>query len=115
MPRSSRPCPATFAGAVATSGSSRRSVRLRREHDPMLHFLNEQLARAPIAMAERALIENVSRRGFLKGTASGVGLVVAMRMVPLEAATFEPYPTGGLDMPNGIVTDPHVFVSIDPD
>ena len=82
----------------------------------MLHYLNQQLARAPIAVGERVLIENVSRRGFLKGTASGVGLVVAMQVVPFSSAgAFDPYPTGGLDMPNGIVTDPHVFVSIAPD
>ncbi|MCB1803902.1 MAG: molybdopterin-dependent oxidoreductase, partial [Candidatus Competibacteraceae bacterium] len=44
------------------------------------------------------------------------GLVVAMQLLPFSRAeAFEPYPTGGLDMPHGIVTDPHVFVSIDPD
>ena len=82
----------------------------------MLHYLNEQLARAPMAMGERVLIENVSRRAFLKGTASGVGLVVAMQLLPFRTAgAFEPYHTGGLDMPNGIITNPLVFVSIDPD
>jgi len=82
----------------------------------MLHYLKQQLARSPMAVAERVLIENVSRRAFLKGTASGVGFVVAMQLVPFKSAgAFERYPTGGLDMPNGIVTDPHVFVSIDPD
>jgi isoquinoline 1-oxidoreductase beta subunit len=82
----------------------------------MLQYLNQQLARTPLAVAERALIENVSRRAFLKGTASGVGLVVAMQFLPFRSAgAFEQYHTGGLDMPNGIVTDPHVFVSIDPD
>jgi isoquinoline 1-oxidoreductase beta subunit len=82
----------------------------------MLQYLNQQLARAPQALGERVLIENVSRRAFLKGTASGVGLVVAMQLVPFRSASaFEQYPTGGLDMPNGIVADPHVFVSIDPD
>jgi isoquinoline 1-oxidoreductase beta subunit len=82
----------------------------------MLHYLTQHLARAPMAVGERALIENVSRRAFLRGTASGVGLVVAMQLVPFRGAgAFEPYPTGGLEMPNGIVTDPHVFVSIDPD
>ena len=82
----------------------------------MLHYLNEQLARAPMAMGARVLIENVSRRAFLKGTASGVGLVVAMQLLPFRTAgAFEPYHTGGLDMPNGIITNPLVFVSIDPD
>jgi isoquinoline 1-oxidoreductase beta subunit len=82
----------------------------------MLHYLTQHLARAPLAVGERALIENVSRRAFLKGTASGVGFVVAMQLVPFRSAgAFEPYHTGGLDMPHGIVTDPLVFVSIDPD
>ena len=82
----------------------------------MLHYLNQQLARSPMAAAERVLIENVSRRAFLKGTVSGVGLVLAMQLVPFKSAgAFEQYHTGGLDMPNGIVSDPLVFVSIDPD
>jgi isoquinoline 1-oxidoreductase subunit beta len=82
----------------------------------MLHYLTQHLARVPTVVGGRALIENVSRRAFLKGTASGVGFVVAMQFVPFRSAgAFEPYHTGGLDMPNGIVTDPHVFVSIDPD
>ncbi len=70
----------------------------------------------PWLVGERVLIENVSRRTFLKGTVSGVGLVVAMQLLPFRSAgAFEPYHTGGLDMPNGIVTNPLVFVSIDPD
>jgi isoquinoline 1-oxidoreductase subunit beta len=82
----------------------------------MLQYLTEQLARAPMAIGERVLIENVSRRAFLKGTASGIGLVVAMQLVPFRSAgAFEQYHTGGLEMPNGIVTNPLVFVSIDPD
>jgi isoquinoline 1-oxidoreductase beta subunit len=82
----------------------------------MLHTLSQQLAQALRPAGEQILLENVSRRSFLKGTASGVGLVVAMQIVPLQGArAMESYPTGGLSMPNGIVTDPHVFVSIDPD
>jgi isoquinoline 1-oxidoreductase beta subunit len=65
-----------------------------------------------MAMAERALIDSVSRRAFLKGMASGVGFVVGLQMVPFNGAVaFEQYPTHGLDMP----PDPHVSVSIDPD
>jgi isoquinoline 1-oxidoreductase beta subunit len=80
----------------------------------MLQYLTKQ--HAPAALAERVLIQNVSRRSFLKGTASGAGLVVAMQLVPFNSAgAFEQYPTGGADMPHGIVTDPLVFVSIDPD
>ncbi|MGH6896149.1 MAG: molybdopterin cofactor-binding domain-containing protein [Geminicoccaceae bacterium] len=82
----------------------------------MLHYLNQQLAPTARAVGARVILQNVSRRAFLKGTASGVGLVVAMQVVPFNSAgAFEQYPTGGLDMPNGIVTDPHVFVSIAPD
>jgi isoquinoline 1-oxidoreductase beta subunit len=80
----------------------------------MLQYLTKQPA--PAALAERVVIQNVSRRSFLKGTASGAGLIVAMQLVPFHGAgAFETYPTGGLDMPHGIVTDPLVFVSIDPD
>jgi isoquinoline 1-oxidoreductase subunit beta len=80
----------------------------------MLQYLTRQ--HAPAALAGRVLIQNVSRRSFLKGTVSGAGLVVAMQVLPFSSAgAFEPYPTGGLDMPNGIVSDPLVFVSIDPD
>jgi isoquinoline 1-oxidoreductase beta subunit len=48
----------------------------------------------------------------LKGAA---GLVVAMQILPMPAAAFPSYPHGGQDMPNGVVNDPHVFVSIDAD
>jgi isoquinoline 1-oxidoreductase subunit beta len=82
----------------------------------MLHNLNKQLASAIEPAGERVLLENVSRRRFLKGTATGAGFVVAMQFVPFDSArAFEPYHTGGSDMPNGLVTDPHVFVSIAPD
>jgi isoquinoline 1-oxidoreductase beta subunit len=80
----------------------------------MLQYLTRQ--HAPAALAGRVLIENVSRRSFLKGTVSGAGLVLAMQVLPFRSAqAFEPYPTGGLDMPHGIISDPLVFVSIDPD
>ena len=40
----------------------------------------------------------------------------AATILPFNTAkAFEAYPTGGLDMPNGIITNPHVFVSIAPD
>ncbi len=82
----------------------------------MMQYLNQQLASAVRPAGERVLLENVSRRRFLKGTVSGAGFVVAMQLVPFKSAlAFEEYHTGGLDMPNGIVTDPHVFVSIAPD
>ncbi len=82
----------------------------------MLHYLSQHLAPLPQAAAERAVIQNVSRRSFLKGTAAGGGLVVAMQLMPFKAAeAFETYDHGGHAMPNGVVMDPHLFVSIDPD
>ncbi|MGI9510156.1 MAG: molybdopterin cofactor-binding domain-containing protein, partial [Geminicoccaceae bacterium] len=82
----------------------------------MLHYLNQHLATLPKASGERAIIENVSRRGFLKGSAAGVGLVVAMQVVPTGSAeAFETYDHGGHAMANGVIMDPHLFVSIDPD
>ena len=82
----------------------------------MLHYLNQHLAPLPQSVAARALIENVSRRSFLKGTAAGGGLVVAMQLLPFNAAeAFETYDHGGHAMSNGVVMNPHLFVSIEPD
>lgn len=87
----------------------------------MLHYLRQQererslLKSSPSERPEVRLL-NVSRRGFLQGTGGAAGLVVAMQLLPTGTAhAFEPYSVGGLDMPHGLVTDPHVFVSIDPD
>ena len=109
-----------MAGGRLPGGCHERIVAavrlLPRERNPMLHYLNEQLAAAPMAIGRAQLIENVSRRAFLAGNRFGVGLVVAMQLLPFRTAgAFEPYHTGGLDMPNGIITNPLVFVSIDPD
>src|SRR5438105_15509387 len=60
-----------------------------------------------------ATLENVSRLGFLKGIAATGGLVVAAEFVPLRGA-LAAYATGAAKMPGGVVSDPHVFVSIDP-
>jgi isoquinoline 1-oxidoreductase subunit beta len=66
---------------------------------------------AIIKNAARSLvIENVSRRGFLRGAAATGGLVVAAQLLPVKALAA--YPTGAAAMPHGVVTDPHVFVSI---
>ena len=37
----------------------------------MLHYLSQQLTRTPVVAGERVLLENVSRRAFLKGTKAG--------------------------------------------
>lgn len=87
----------------------------------MLHYLRQQgIAHSVPEAAQRLDPEvrllNVSRRGFLQSTSAAAGLVVAMQLLPPGTAHgFEPYPVGGLDMPHGLVTDPQVFVSIDPD
>jgi len=81
----------------------------------MLHYIDQHLAPLPASPAGRALIENVSRRAFLKGSTAGAGLVVAMQLVPFNAAeAFEAYDHGGHGMPHGVINDPHVFVSIAP-
>jgi isoquinoline 1-oxidoreductase beta subunit len=63
--------------------------------------------------AVHATIENVSRRGFLKGLLATSGLVVAAEFVPVRGA-LATYATGAAKMAGGVVSDPHVFVSIDP-
>src|SRR5437764_9126059 len=63
--------------------------------------------------AVHANIENVSRCGFLKGLVATGGLVVAAEFIPSGNA-FAAYATGAAKMPGGVVSDPHVFVSIDP-
>ncbi len=74
----------------------------------MLHYLEQAMTSAP---AEEVVLSNVSRRSFLKGSAAG--LAVAAFAGP--AGAFERYPTGGESMPHGLVTDPLVFVEIEPD
>jgi isoquinoline 1-oxidoreductase subunit beta len=60
-----------------------------------------------------AVIENVSRRGFLKGLIATGGLVVAADFVPARAA-LAAYATGAAKMTGGVVSDPRVFIAIDP-
>jgi len=61
---------------------------------------------------EIPVITNVSRRRVLKGFATGGGLVLATQFPAVRALA---YPTGADKMPNGVVSDPKVFVSIAPD
>jgi len=63
--------------------------------------------------ATHTTIENVSRRGFLKGLLATSGLVVAAEFLPARGA-LAAYATGAAKMASGVVSDPHVFVSIDP-
>ena len=59
-------------------------------------------------------IENVSRRGLLKGAAALGGLVLAAPLLTSRQA-MAAYATGASGMPHGTVNDPRVFVSIAPD
>ena len=63
----------------------------------------------------QALIENVSRRGLLKGIAATGSFIIAAQFMSFEALADMHYETGAGAMPHGVVTDPHVFVSIDKD
>ena len=56
-------------------------------------------------------ISNVSRRNLLKGVAATGGLVLAAQLTGVKGA-LAGYPTGAAAMPNGVVSDPKVFVSI---
>ena len=52
-----------------------------------------------------ATIENVSRRGFLKGLLATSSLVVAAEFVPARGA-LAAYATGAAKMAGGVVSDP---------
>jgi isoquinoline 1-oxidoreductase beta subunit len=58
-------------------------------------------------------LANVSRRDVMTGLAATGGLVLAANLS--ACARSSEYPTGATNMPNGVVSDPHVFVSIAPD
>lgn len=78
----------------------------------MLHHIEKTLSPRPLPSAKAlkggtTVIENVSRRGFLAGAA---GFAVALQVFPARA--YVQYEHGGLTMPHGVVTDPHVFVAI---
>jgi len=58
----------------------------------------------------RVFITNVSRRGLLKGVVAAGGLVIAAQIPGMRAALA--YATGAEQMPDGVRTDPHIFLSI---
>src|SRR5271168_3222518 len=65
---------------------------------------------------ESSGIENVSRRGVLKGLLTTTGLVLAVSVLPARPALAEDAPKWGADgMPHGTVNNPLAFVSIAPD
>jgi isoquinoline 1-oxidoreductase subunit beta len=59
------------------------------------------------------ILENVSRRDMLKGVVATGGFVLAGQFVPgIANADENQYNTGAGGMPGGVVSDPHVYVSI---
>jgi isoquinoline 1-oxidoreductase subunit beta len=62
-----------------------------------------------------SVIENISRRGVLKGIASTGGLVLALTILPHRAAHADAPKWGADGMPHGTVNNPQAFVSIAPD
>ncbi len=74
-----------------------------------------QTSAAP-AKSARHVIENVSRRGLFAGAGAAGAFVLMARLGPstARAADSMHYDTGGMGMPHGMVSDPHVFISIDP-
>jgi isoquinoline 1-oxidoreductase beta subunit len=63
---------------------------------------------------DKLVISNVSRRGLLKGIAATGGLVLAAQLPSVRGA-LAAYPTGATGMPNGVVSNPKIFVSIGSD
>ena len=59
----------------------------------------------------KLVIANVSRRGLLKGVVATGGFVLAAQF-PAVRGALAAYPTGAEGMPNGVVSNPKVFVSI---
>ncbi|MBV8575775.1 MAG: xanthine dehydrogenase family protein molybdopterin-binding subunit, partial [Acetobacteraceae bacterium] len=57
-------------------------------------------------------VQNVSRRFILKGMAATGALVLSAGLMPGRAMAA--WATGAGAMPHGVVTDPHVFIAIDP-
>jgi isoquinoline 1-oxidoreductase subunit beta len=62
---------------------------------------------------QNIVIANVSRRGMLRGVAGTGAFVLAAQFPAVRAAMA--YATGAEKMPHGVVTNPHIFVSIDKD
>src|SRR3984885_8841154 len=100
--KSTKPSLATSAGAVVTSASIRPFAPPQRGPD-MTYHRNQQ----------NVVLANISRRGLLKGVA-GTGVFVLAAQFP-AVRTAMAYATGAEKMPHGVVTNPHIFVSIDKD
>ena len=94
------PWPATSAGAAAISAFTRPCAPLPGGRDM-----------TELDTHSKFKIANVSRRGLLKGVAATGGLVLAAQFPAVKGA-LAAYPTGADAMPNGVVSNPKVFISI---
>src|SRR5262249_55538277 len=99
-PRSPPPWPGTCADAAAIRPFARPFAPLPSGRDM-----------ADLNTHGKIAIANVSRRGLLKGVAATGSLVLAAQLPGVKGA-FAAYPTGAQSMPNGVVANPKVFVSI---
>src|SRR5260370_3065141 len=101
---STTPCSATSAVVARISAFAPPSSKLR-ERDMTQHIREFALAG----------VENVSRRGVLKGILSTTGLVLAVTLLPSRLAAADAPKWGAAGMPHGTVNNPLAFVSIAPD
>lgn len=79
----------------------------------MLQYLDDTLnSRRPSVDMQ---LEKVSRRSILGGMLGAAGFVLSVRFAPAQAREhLELYPTGADSMPNKWVSDPKIFIAIDP-
>ena len=77
----------------------------------MREHIDAHLGARPAPVAAPSAVLKVSRRMFLG--AAGAGLALAI--MPRGAAAFPRWAHGGHGMPHGVVQNPLVFISIDPD
>jgi len=66
------------------------------------------------ASHDHFIVTNASRRDLLKGAVATGGLIIAAQLVGTRKA-LAAYATGASAMPNGVVSDPHIFVAVDRD
>ena len=73
---------------------------------------HSSLSRIDLANVSGNVNSTLSRRGLLKGALATGGLIIAAQIPGIRPGFA--YPTGAAAMPHGVVTNPHIFVSIDP-
>ena len=78
----------------------------------MLHHIEKALNGEAPKAPEALKLVNVSRRGFMQGTAAGFAIAA---VASSDAGAFARYKTGGELMSHGLRYDPHLFIAIDAD